>query len=370
MNTHVLHVVTSLDPGGMENGVCNLANGLSAFGFETHVACLERRGAFADRLPAPGNVHVLGKRGGFSLRAVWALMRTLRRLRPHIVHTHNLGPLIYTAIATFGGRTYSILHGEHSRLAPWELAPRRLRQRHNLYRACRAIHTVSQSQLDELLQLDFPQEKLSAIANGVDTTHFSPANRAAARTALGLPADATVLGLVGRFGPFKRHDVLLAAFEELAPRHPQARLLFIGGGGSEEDRIRKLVAASPHGARVHLTGFQSNPAPLYNALDLLVIPSVNEGMSNAALEAMACAVPVLGNLSCGHEQLLTSGREGVLADLSTVPGLCAALDGLLADTQALVDMGRHARTTLELRFPLKAMMEAYAQLYRAHARTT
>ncbi|MEI7774373.1 MAG: glycosyltransferase, partial [Verrucomicrobiota bacterium] len=247
----VLHVVTSLDPGGMENGVCNLANGLSTFGFETHVACLEKRGVFANRLLRPENIYTLGKRDGFSLRAVWSLMRTLRCLQPHVVHTHNLGPLIYAAIATFGGRTYPIIHGEHSRLAPWELAPRRLLQRHKFYRACRAVHTVSQNQLDELIQLNFPCEKLSTIANGVDITRFAPTDRVTVRNMLGLPVDATVLGLVGRFGPFKRHDVLLAAFEEIAPRHPEVHLLFIGGGGSEEERIRKLAAASRHSDRIH-----------------------------------------------------------------------------------------------------------------------
>lgn len=369
MNIRVLHVVTSLDPGGMENGVCNLANGLSAFGFETHIACLERRGAFADRLSQPERVSTLGKHDGFSVRAVLTLMRLLRRVRPNIVHTHNLGPLIYTVLATFGGRSYPILHGEHSQLAPWEIEQRRLRQRHKLYRACRAVHTVSQGQLDELNKLSFPREKLTAVANGVDTLRFIPTDRITARAKLGLPADATVLGLVGRFGPFKRHDILLTAFEELAANYPKAHLLFIGGGGSEEGRIRKLVAASPQVHRVHLTGFQASPELFYNALDLLVIPSVNEGMSNAALEAMACAVPVLGNFGCGHEQIITSGKEGVLADLSTSSSLCAELAAILSNSQALVDMGRHARTTLVSRFPITAMLEAYAQLYRAHART-
>ena len=366
----VLHVVTSLDPGGMENGVYNIARGLQPRGCETHVACLERRGAFADRLPQSENLSMLGKHGGFTLRTVWALVRTLHRVRPHIVHTHNLGPLIYTALATLGGRTYPILHGEHSQFAPWELEPRRLRQRHKLYRACRAIHTVSQSQLDELIHLDFSRNKITAIANGVDTTHFAPGDRIAARTRLGLPADATVLGLAGRFGPFKRHDILLAAFEELAPLQPQVHILFIGGGGSEEERIRKLAAASPHRDRVHLVGFHANPAPLYNALDLLVIPSVNEGMSNAALEAMACAVPVLGNLGCGHEQILTSGKNGILVDLTTPAALRSALTPLLSSPQALVDMGLHARTTVKSRFSLATMLDAYSQLYRAHARRT
>ena len=365
----VLHVVTSLDPGGMENGVCNIARGLQPRGCETHIACLERRGAFASRLPLAENVSVLGKRGGFSLRAVWALAQTLRRVRPHIIHAHNLGPLIYSSLATLGGRTYPILHGEHSQLAPWEMEPRRLRQRHKLYRACCAIHTVSQSQLDELLTLGFPSGKLSAIANGVDTVHFSPADRATSRGVLGLPPNALVIGLVGRFGPFKKHDVLLAGFEQIASRNPHARLIFIGAGGSEEERIRTLAAASSFRERIQLLGFHADPAPLYRALDLLVIPSVNEGMSNAALEAMACAVPVLGNAGCGHEQLLTSGTDGVLADLSTPNLLCTAITPLLSTPQALVDMGLRARTTVEFLFPLKKMLNAYEQLYRTHMRT-
>src|SRR6187551_2028213 len=99
----VLHVVTSLEPGGMENGVCNLANALALRGIETTVACLERSGPFADRLPNPKAVEILGKRNGFSPRATLALWKTIRRLRPHVVHTHNLGPLIYGSLATLWG---------------------------------------------------------------------------------------------------------------------------------------------------------------------------------------------------------------------------------------------------------------------------
>jgi glycosyltransferase involved in cell wall biosynthesis len=363
----VLHVVTSLDPGGMENGVCNLACGLTDRGITTHVACLERRGAFAERLPAPENVRILGKADGFSLRAVWNLARTLRAVRPHVVHTHNLGPLIYASLATLGGRTRALVHGEHSQFAPWELEPRRLRQRRKLYARCRAVHTVSPVQLDELHGLGFTHACLLAIPNGVDTDRFGPAEKAEARAALGLPEDALVLGLVGRFGPFKRHDLLLAAFEEIAPRFPSAHLLFVGAGGTEELRLRVRVAASAARPRIHLAGFHADPAPCYRALDLLVIPSVNEGMSNAALEAMATAVPVLANTGCGHEQILTSGCDGVIADLSTQDQLARELGDLLADPARLVDMGREARMTVDRRFSLNAMLDAYEQLYRAYA---
>ena len=363
----VLHVVHSLDPGGMENGVCNIAKGLASRGVETHVACLERRGAFAERLPEPSQVHVLGKGKGFSLRATWNLWRTFRRVRPDVIHTHNLGPLVYTSLATWGGRTRRIVHGEHSLLAPWELEARRLRQRQKLYRRCGAVHTVSTVQLDELHRLGFAHPRLRSIPNGVDTARFSPEGRMEARAALGLPGDAVAIGLVGRFGPYKRHDALLRAFEVLAVRHPAVRLVLVGGGGSEETRIRALAAASAFRDRIHLLGFQADPAPCYRALDLLALPSTNEGMSNAALEAMASGVPVLGNTGCGHEQILTSGQEGLIADLSSDTVLAQHLGEILAAPERLVDMGRAARITVTSRFSLSAMLDAYEQLYRAPA---
>ncbi len=352
----------------MENGVCNIASGLTARGVETHVACLERRGAFAERLLLPEHVSVLGKGSGFSPRAIWALWRTIRRVRPHVLHTHNLGPLIYTSLATLGGRTHPILHGEHALLAPWEREPRRLRQRGKLYRACRAIHTVSDVQLRELQLLGFASEKLLAIANGVDTARFAPGERAAAKRALDLPADSLALGLVGRYGAFKRHDALLAAFEQIAPQFPRAHLLFLGAGGPEEARIRTLASASAVAVRIHLAGFHADPAPCYRALDLLTIPSVNEGMSNAALEAMASGVPVLGNLGCGHEQILTHGHDGLLADLATPTTIATALAAILAQPERLVDLASRARTTIEKRFSITRMLDAYEQLYRTHAR--
>lgn len=362
----VLHVVNSLEAGGMENGVCHLSQGLGARGWETHVACLEQRGAMADRLA--GTVQVLGKAGGFSLRAAWALARAIRRVQPNVIHTHNLGPLIYASLATLGGRTRPIVHGEHSQLAPWELAPRRLRQRRKLYRGCRAVHTVSAAQVRELEKLGLHPPQLAAIPNGVDAARFLPGDGAEIRARLGLPANALVLGLVGRFGPYKRHLDLLAAFEEIAARRPLAHLLLVGAGGSEEAKVRERAQQSPARARIHLAGFQADPAPCYRAMDLLVVPSVNEGMSNAALEAMATGIPVLGHAGCGHEEIIAPEAEGIIADLASPARLGAEIEKLLAAPQRLVDMGRAARLTVVRRFSLPAMLDAYDQLYRAHAR--
>jgi len=363
----ILHVVNSLDPGGMENGVVNLARGLEARGFETHVACLERRGAFSGRLPASSKVLLLGKSSGFSPGAVWRLARAITQVRPDVIHSHNLGPLIYSGLATLRGWRCPWVQGEHSQLTEEERLPRRLRQRRSLYGGCRAIHTVSTAMRDELIAWGFPARKIVAIANGVDALRFAPADRIAARHALSVPAHALCIGIVGRFGPFKRHLQLLEAFEQIVPRFPHARLLIAGGGGSEESAVTQRVQASPFRPLVHLLGFQAEPRLCYQALDLLVIPSINEGLSNAALEAMACGVPALVRSGCGHEQIITHGENGWIASLDTPADLARNLAEILAEPVRLVDFGRNARKKVVTQFSLESMITAYEHLYRAAA---
>ncbi|MEK0449975.1 MAG: hypothetical protein RL088_2243 [Verrucomicrobiota bacterium] len=357
----ILHLVNSLDPGGMENGVCNIAAGLEARGMETHVACLERSGAFSDRVPGTNRIHVLHKAGGFSLRASWNLARLLRKLRPAVLHTHNLGPLIYASVATVGGRTARILHGEHSQLAPWELEPRRIRQRQRLYRACREIHTVSREQVAELGSLGFPESKIFAIPNGVDTARFSPGSQEKAALALDIPGSAPVIGLVGRFGPFKRHDALIAALPAIRTAFRDARLLLVGGGGSEEKRIRELAAGNPG---ICITGFRSDPESCYRAMDLLVVPSINEGMSNAVLEAMACGIAVLANTGCGHEEIIIPGENGHIAPLANPEDIAHHIIEMLNDWERLSILGENARKTVKNRFSIETMLNAYEQTYR------
>lgn len=364
----VLHIVTSLEPGGMENGVCNLATRLAPAGIDSSVACLERSGPFAERLPNKDAAHVLGKKGGFSLKAVVALNRLIRRLRPNVLHAHNLGPLIYTALASWWGRSRPILQGEHSLLAPWELTPQRLRQRQRLYRACAAVHTVSEVQRVELLRLGFPEEKITSIPNGVDGDRFQPADRSAARRALGLDPDAAIAGIVARFGPHKGHGRLLAAFARVAAELPSAHLACVGTGGSEEKAVAAAVAEHPFRDRIHLLGYRADLENIYPALDLLVIPSTNEGMSNVALEAMSCGVPVLANQGVGNDAMITDGTDGWLAELSQEEPLARRLGTLLRAREDIGLAGKNARRTVESRFLLGQMLAAYESLYRRLAK--
>jgi glycosyltransferase involved in cell wall biosynthesis len=360
----LLHVVFSLGAGGMENGIVNVSTALSGSEFEIHVCCLARAGEFLRRFPDPSRVAVLGKRDGFSLATAGALAAHIRRLSPDIIHTHNLGPLIYTALAAPFGRRCRIVHGEHAELTPSELAPHRRLIRRLLYRRVDRVHTVSHSLRESLVRQGFRADRIEVIANGVDTARFQPGSMEEARRETGLPLDATILGLVGRFGAFKRHAELIQAFEQLAPVDPGLALLFAGGGGPHEQATRARAAASPFASRIHFAGFQEDPRPWYRALDLLVIPSVNEGLSNALLEAMASGVPPLGHTACGNGEVIEDSVNGYLRDLGSVDRLRDALSHALASRNALASLGEAARRTVEARYSLPEMVAGYRRLYR------
>ena len=360
----VLHVVNSLEPGGMENGVVNVASRLDPAAFQVQVCCLERVGKFAARLPGHVPVQVLNKQPGFSVWTVFSLARVIAQFGPSVLHTHNLGPLIYASLAKGLGQWQPILHGEHSQLNEDELSPRRMRQRRWLYHGCRCVHTVSESLRHHLLELGLTSEKWEVIANGVDTQRFRAGDRAAARRSLGLPGEGLVVGMVGRFGLLKRHTLLLDSFALLAQRMDNVRLLIVGGGGPEEQRVIEQAKASKVSARIHLAGFQNDTAPFYQAMDLLVVPSVNEGLSNAVLEAMASGIPAVCHTACGNAEVITSGADGFVAPLDNVEALAAQLQETLASPARLAWMGQKAREKVVGRFSLATMAENYARLYR------
>jgi glycosyltransferase involved in cell wall biosynthesis len=366
----ILHVVLSLEPGGMENGVVNVARGLDAGQFEVHAACLERGGTFIERLPQPENVYVLDKQPGFSWRTVVRLAKVISKVKPDVVHSHNLGPLIYTALATAMGRTRRVLHGEHG-FPQSQRTAQSLRQRRFFYRACKKVHSVSIGLRDELIHFGMPADKFEVILNGVDTERFAAYPAEMARREIGLDADGAtrpslpvVIGIVGRFDPLKCHLPLIAAFEGLSQRFPTAQLLVVGKGGQIYEQVVKRAMTSPVANRIHLAGFQPEPKRYYQAMDLLVVPSLSEGLSNVVLEAMSCGVPVLGHTACGNAEIITAGKDGLLANVETPTLLESEIARAISDLPRLKQIGIEARQTVVTRFSMARMVENYADLYR------
>lgn len=366
----VAHIVFSLEPGGLENGVVNLSNALDRERFETLIYCLVTEGEFAERLENDVVVRCIDKSPGFSFRVVWRLIGLIRNDRPNLLHTHNLGPLIYGVLASIGSfRCIPILHGEHGVFQGDDLCAKSIAIRKCLYRFCRRIHTVSGSLRNYITDLGLPSDRLTAVLNGVDCMKFHPpSNRAEAREVIAIPKQAEVIGIVGRLIESKRHIMMLEAFERIAKTRPEAVLLILGDGGDQRAMVEAAIDTHPAREQVRWVGHQADPAPFYQAMDLLAMPSSKEGLSNVLLEAMACGVPCLAHPACGASEVIKDGVNGRLVPMETASDIAIGATLLLENSEFLEELGNSARNSAESDFSLETMVGEYSLLYEAVAR--
>ncbi len=369
----ILQIVDSLNSGGMENIMVQVCNHLDLAKFSVTICCLSSSGPFAQRLRPEVSVVDLEKPPGFSLGTVRALRRLLKKENFDLIHTHHLGGLIYAALSRpiLCRRRPRIVHSEHIILYKHELERRRIWQRKLLYPLTSCVFTVSEQQLEQLRELGLNHRNQFTLRNGVDCKKFHPVppeSKEALRRQLGLEPGAFWIGKVARFAPEKRHITLIEAFEIAVAEQPQLRLLLLGDRGSEKERVLSRIASSPARDKIHWAGMQQDPVPWYQALDALVIASSSEGMPNAALEGMACGLPLLSNDVCGISEVASDGEHGWVEDLGSVPNLSSALMRIaVAPSATLQNFGHASRQHIERHFSLDEMLETYRALYLGKA---
>lgn len=364
----VLHVMYSFRPGGMENMVAQMAWQLPVPEFMITICVLTSADHFKDRLPAGTPVVELNKKGGLDFSCVLQLRRLIHSLRPDVVHSHNWSALIYSILAIGGGRT-PLLHGEHALLYGWERSTWRLRLRQALYSRCDVVHTVSRGQAAEINALGITRGvDLRVIRNGVDIQKFCPQDKARSREALGVHASGPCIGMVARCVPEKRHMLLLKAFEQTAAAFPEVTLVLAGAGGMCEAAVRAQVLEHPFACRIVWLGHRNDMPAVYRALDLMVLTSTSEGMSNVSLEAMSCGVPVLMHNACGSEELIVEGINGSAVPMENAGQVAVAIERLLSSPSHLKRMGQQAHEIVERELTLTQTASDYASVYNELAR--
>lgn len=293
-----------------------------------------------------------------SARFLAAGTTALVRARPRAIHAHDLlsaalcgalaatllrVPLVAKVASTGPGGDVDVLLRRPG-------GARRLRA---LVRRVDAFACVADEVVDELVALGVPAQRCVLLPNGVDLARFVPAagppERAAARAALGLPADGLLVLFCGRLREVKRLDVLADAC-----RAAGATLVLVGEG----------PLAGPLAARGQTVVRPpvADVGPYLRAADLYGSASATEGLSNAMLEAMACGVPVAAVPASGVTRLLASGG-GRVSDGDDAGALAAAITAL-ARPEARERAARAARTHVLARHDIDRGAAALARLYR------
>lgn len=363
----ILHVVDSLGKGGLENGLVNLIARLDPHRFE-HVVCAMRRlGPNAERIEAAGAriICLAGQTGArFQIRT---LVRTIREVSPDLVHSRNWAAIEAVLAAKWAG-VRGVIHSEHgleadtAKAEPW----RRNCFRRLAFEAADRVLSVS-NQLRDLhaRRTGFPARRITVIHNGVDSERFrpDPQLRASIRAEFKIAEDQFCIGCVGNLTPVKDYRTALSAADAFDKVCKDWRLMVIGEG-AERRELEEFVQARPEWRdRVTFLGLSHRVPELFAAMDVYVLSSVIEGISNSLLEAMASGLPAIATSVGGNPEVVIDGESGLLFPAGDFNRLADRLLLLRQQPDMRARLSQQARRRVREEFSIDSMVRSYQEVY-------
>ncbi len=364
----------SSDRAGTENQVMKLVHGLSARNQIELVVLRESPWLQKERANLPCKVTVFQLESVAST-AFWGgllkLRRHLRDTAPDVVHTFFPVANIFGVLCAHRARVPTIVASRRD-YGHW-MTPRYLKATRFANRYVHGIVTNS-AQVKELTTRveGFSADRVAVIPNGVDVAALrrKPPNLAL-KAQIGLPADATVVGLVANFRPIKRHDTLVHALARLLPTRPDLYLLFIGGDNHDDPAKESIIALTQRlgvDSNVRYSQAMGNVGDFLSFLDIGVNSSESEGLSNAIVEYMCAEVPCVISDGGGNRDLVEHERSGLLFPVGDDERLAAELARMLDDDALRHRCTGQALNMVVRRMDLNSVLAKFEAQYRAFGR--
>jgi glycosyltransferase involved in cell wall biosynthesis len=353
----VFLMTDSLQTGGSERQFAALAGSLNRENFSVHLGCLQRKGPFLESLgdvaefPLGGSLY-----GAPSLRARWRLSRYFKRYEIGIAHAFDFYSNLVLIPAARWARVPVVI-GSQRQLGDL-LTSRQERAQARVLRWCDTVVCNSRAAADRLRTLGLRESQLAVIGNGL-----SPEAFAVTRPALVRSREVVRIGMIARMNTrSKNHHLFLRAAARLRGQFPALQWVLVGDGPLRpelEHEARDLGL----GDSVLFLGDRRDVPAVLASLDLTVLPSASESLSNVILESMAAGVPVVANRVGGNFELVTEDR-GVLVPPNDEDALADAIDRLLRDAPLRRVLGRNANAFARENFTLEHMGNRHEALYR------
>lgn len=362
----VLFLVRSLDVGGAERQLVNLALGLRRRGHDVSVAVLYGGGAFEGELRSGAiSIHDLCKRGRWDIAPVlWRLARLVGAERPDVLHGYmSLGNLLSAAMRPLFP-SVKVVWGIRSAMDDFQAYGWASKVGAWLERAAsplaHAIVANSEAARRRAVAAGIDGRKIVVVPNGIDCDLFrpDPAGREAVRSAWGIPSGAPLVGMVARLDPVKGHATFLRAAARIASARERARFVCMGDGAAEYRlELERLAARLGLSARLVWAGPRKVASEVYSALDVAVLSSdPGESFPNVVAEAMACGRPAV--VTDSGDASLIVGDTGAVVPPRDPEALARAvvevLDRIERSDGAL---SARARARIERDFSVEALVE-------------
>ncbi len=366
----VVHVIYRLAVGGLENGLVNLINRMPAERYRHAIVCIDDYTDFRERIQRKDvEVYALHKRPGTDLGAYMRFWRLMRRLRPAIVHTRNLGALEFQFPAWLAGVRHRI-QGEHGRdIRDLQGINRKYLLFRKFMRPLVSSYVALSQDLANWLEISAgaAPQKISQIYNGVDTEKFfSVKHRLRLPVEHFSPKDGIVIGTIGRMQSEKDQLTLVRVFivllDTVENGRERLRLVLIGDGPlREQAQVLLREARAEHLA--WLPGARIDAPEMMQALDIFVLPSLIEGVSNTILEAMATGLPVVATAVGGNPELVSHGKTGVTVPAADEIAMSRAIRHYIDAPELRRTHGKAGRSRVEKMFSMASMVSGYLRVY-------
>ena len=352
----VFLMTNTLERGGSERQFVTLAQSLDPSAFSLHLGCLAERGPFRQEL---GNMELFDLGGSlYTLRSFQTRRRLSRLLRKHhidIAHAFDFYTnLVLIPVAKFA--RVPVIIGSQRQIGDL-LTPAQFRAQLFVFRLCDKVVCNSQAAADHLRDHGVRPDKLVIIGNGIPPEAFADTPPAIPR----VPGQLRV-GMIARMNHrVKNHDIFLRAAARVAASFPNAEFVLVGDGPLRPE-FEQQAGALGIANRVRFLGDRRDIPAILASLDVTVLPSGSESLSNSIIESMAAGVPVVATRVGGNTELIRD--TGVLVNPADELGLATALESLLRDEPLRKSLGRKATTFALEHFTIDRMRRSHEQLYR------
>lgn len=362
----IIHFITDLSTGGAENALLRLLTAIDRDLYKPTVVCFNNGNSIIAKEINKLNIPVidLGMTHKGRIDAFLRLSRFLHDTQPVILHTwlfhanftgRLVGRLNKVPIIITSRRNINIGGSRRELLMRWTSG-----MDNKIIAVCKAVRKA------EIESSNVPSDKVVTIYNGLDPSPFTSLSDESAleiRNSFGIPDDSLLLGAIGRLHPAKGFNDLITAMTLLKTETNSIQLLIVGEG-ELLNQLKLQVHNNNLSGTIKFTGLRNDIPEILSALDVLVSPSLWEGLPNVVLEAMAAGKPVVATSVGGTPEAVVDGETGLLVPPRNPEALATAILRLLGNSELRTRMGHAGRERVLNHFTIQRMVKRTEQLYQ------
>ncbi|MBI4707541.1 MAG: glycosyltransferase [Candidatus Omnitrophica bacterium] len=360
----ILFVIPRLANAGTETHLLLLSKGLSERGFDVTICCLFEIGICDSVCKQFGfKIICLNKTSIYDLSILHSLYVLIKNNKYDVVHAYLFG-FHYLALLPAKIAGVCLTVSSRRELATWKKLHHHLLENFGNMFVDKVV-TCSEAVSTYVLRTEIlSKSKILRIYNGIDLEKYSQrAKEKKGLCAFGLKETDLVIGNVANFSIEKNHEFLVEVIKEVKKHFPDIKCLLVGDGYLRRE-LEQQVDNLGLNKNVIFTGERNDVEHVLNLIDVFLFTSKTEGLPNAILEAMACALPVVAVDAGGISEVISSGKDGIVVNSFSVKYFSSNVIELLNDSNIRKQMGKTARQTIESKFSFNRMITDYEEFYK------